>query len=241
MDILFPILVFVIAFLYSSVGHGGASGYLALMALFGVAPESMRSTSLALNVFVAGIAFISYYRAGHFQLKLILPFIAASVPCAFLGALVKINPSVYKIILGIFLLFAVGRLLFVPKAITGSSSAPPLWIALLTGAILGFFSGMIGIGGGIILSPLLILLHWAGMKETAAASAFFILLNSVSGLAALNINGLHFENQMIIWIVMGILGGLAGSYSGSFKIKPVLLRYPLALVLLVASIKLLLV
>lgn len=241
MDFIFPTLIFLIAFLYSSVGHGGASGYLALMALFGVAPESMRSTSLTLNVFVAGIAFFSYYRAGHFQIRLILPFVAASVPFAFLGALVKVNPAFYKITLGIFLLFAVGRLLFVPKAITGESSGPPLWIALLTGGILGFFSGMIGIGGGIILSPLLILLHWAGMKETAAASAFFILLNSVSGLAALNINGLHFENQMILWIAMGIVGGLAGSYSGSFKIRPVLLRYPLALVLLLASIKLLLV
>lgn len=236
-----PFLICLTAFLYSSVGHGGASGYLALMALFGIAPESMRSTSLALNVFVAGIAFFSFYRAGHFHIKLILPFVITSVPCAFLGALVKINPSAYKIILGIFLLFAVGRLLFAPKAITGESSGPPLWIALLTGGILGFFSGMIGIGGGIILSPLLILLHWAGMKETAAASAFFILLNSISGLAALNINGLHFENQMILWVAMGILGGLAGSYSGSFKIRPVLLRYPLALVLLVASIKLLLV
>lgn len=241
MDVLFPILIFLIAFLYSSVGHGGASGYLALMALFGVAPESMRSTSLTLNVFVAGITFISYYRAGHFQLKLILPFVITSVPFAFAGALIRVDPAVYKITLGIFLLFAVGRLLFVPKAITGKPSVPPLWIALLTGSILGFFSGMIGIGGGIILSPLLILLHWAGMKETAAASAFFILLNSISGLSALNISGLHFENQMIVWIVMGILGGLAGSYSGSFKIKPDLLRYPLALVLLIAGIKLLLV
>jgi uncharacterized membrane protein YfcA len=240
-DFLFPALIFLIAFLYSSVGHGGASGYLALMALFEVAPEAMRSTSLTLNVFVAGIAFFSYYRAGHFQFKLILPFVVASVPFAFFGALLKVNTSVYKIMLGVFLLLAVGRLLFVPQAITSKSSGPPLWIALLTGGILGFFSGMIGIGGGIILSPLLILLHWAGMKETAAASAFFILLNSISGLAALNINGLHFENQMILWIIMGILGGLAGSYSGSFKIKPVLLRYPLVLVLLVASIKLLLV
>ncbi len=238
MDYLFLLLLFLIAFLYSSVGHGGGSGYLALMALYSVAPESMRSTSLTLNVFVSGIAFFSYYKAGYFQIKLILPFILTSVPFSFLGALVAINPSAYKIILGIFLLFAVGRILFVPKAIISEPSRPPVWIALLIGSVLGFFSGMIGIGGGIILSPLLILLHWADMKETAAASAFFILLNSISGLFALNLNGLHFEDQMILWIAVGIAGGFAGSYSGSFKMKSMYLKYPLALVLLVASIKL---
>lgn len=236
-----PFLICLVAFLYSSVGHGGASGYLALMALFGIAPESMRATSLTLNVFVAGIAFFSFYRAGYFQFKLILPFIATSVPSAFAGALIKVNPTTYKIILGVFLLFAVGRLLFVPKAIVNNPSKPPVWIALLTGAILGLFSGMIGIGGGIILSPLLILLHWAGMKESAAASAFFILLNSISGLAALDVGGLYFGNHMVLWVAMGIAGGIAGSYSGSFKISTVHLKYPLALVLLIASFKLLLV
>lgn len=238
MDYLFLFLLFLIAFLYSSVGHGGGSGYLALMALYSFAPESIRSTSLALNVFVSGIAFFSYYKAGFFQIKLILPFIITSVPFSFLGALVTINPSAYKIILGIFLLFAVGRILFVPKAIVGKPSRPPVWMALIIGAILGFFSGMIGIGGGIILSPLLILLHWAGLKETAAASAFFILLNSISGLSALNIGGIHFGNHMILWIIIGIAGGIAGSYSGSFKIPSMHLKYPLAMVLLVASIKL---
>jgi len=111
----------------------------------------------------------------------------------------------------------------------------------LIGAFLGFFSGMIGIGGGIILSPLLILLHWAGMKETAAASACFILLNSLSGLTAVRMSGLHFENQMILWVIIAIVGGIAGSYSGSFKVKAVYLKYPLAAVLLMASIKLIFV
>jgi uncharacterized protein len=238
MDYLFLFLLFLIAFLYSSVGHGGGSGYLALMALYGILPEFMKPTALTLNVFVAAIAFFSYYRAGFFRLKLVLPFIISSVPMAFAGALVKINPTAYKIILGVFLLVAIIRILFVPKVLVEQASKPPVWLALIIGAVLGFLSGMIGIGGGIILSPLLLLLHWANMKETAAASAFFILLNSISGLTALKISGFHFQSQMIAWIIVGILGGILGSYSGSFRIKPVYLRFPLALVLLIASLKL---
>ncbi len=238
MDFLFPVLLFLIAFLYSSVGHGGASGYLALMALYGFAPDIIRPTSLTLNIFVAGIAFFSYYKAGFFQIRLILPFIITSVPASFLGALVPINPTVYKIILGIFLLCAAARILFLRKSPGGQLSKPPLWLALIIGGILGFFSGMIGIGGGIILSPVLILLRWANMKEAAAASAFFILLNSVSGLSALNLDGLHYSNYMLYWIAIGIAGAIAGSYSGSFKIATASLRYPLAFVLFIASIKL---
>lgn len=238
MDYLFLFLLFLIAFLYSSVGHGGGSGYLALMALYSFAPESIRSASLALNVFVSGIAFFSYYKAGFFQIKLILPFIITSMPFSFLGALVTINPSAYKIIIGIFLLFAIGRILFVPKAIVGKPSRPPVWIALIIGAILGFFSGMIGIGGGIILSPLLILLHWAGLKETAAVSAFFYTVEFDFRIVGAEHRVLHFGNHMILWIVIGIVGGIAGSYSGSFKIPSMHLKYPLAMALLVASIKL---
>jgi uncharacterized protein len=238
MDYLFLFLLFLIAFLYSSVGHGGGSGYLALMALYGILPEFMKPTALTLNVFVAGIAFFSYYKAGFFRLKLVLPFVISSVPMAFAGALVKVNPTAYKIILGIFLLIAISRILFVPKSLVEEASKPPAWLALLIGAVLGFFSGMIGIGGGIILSPLLLLLHWANMKETAAASAFFILLNSISGLTALKISGFHFQSQLIVWVIVGILGGILGSYSGSFRIKPVYLKFPLAVVLLIASLKL---
>jgi uncharacterized membrane protein YfcA len=238
MDFVFLILLFLIAFLYSSVGHGGGSGYLALMALCGILPEFMKPTALTLNVFVAGIAFLSYYKAGFFRLKLVLPFVISSVPMAFAGALIRINPTSYKIILGIFLLIAISRILIVPKENMGRTSNPPVWLALIIGAVLGFLSGMIGIGGGIILSPLLLLLHWATIKETAAASAFFILLNSISGLTALKISGFHFQNQMIAWVIAGILGGVLGSYSGSFRIKSVYLRYPLAVVLLIASLKL---
>lgn len=239
MEYIFLTTLFVIAFLYSSVGHGGASGYLALMALFGIAPAFMKSTALSLNVFVAGIAFLTYTRAGYFRLKLIVPFLITSIPMAFAGALVRVKPGIYEIILGIFLLFAVARMLFISGAIAEHPSKPPFVLALLIGAILGFFSGMIGIGGGIIFSPLLILFHWANVKESAAASALFILLNSLSGLFALLSGGMNYEPRLILWIAVGVLGGIAGSCYGSFWLKPGKLKYILSAILLMASLKLL--
>jgi uncharacterized membrane protein YfcA len=238
MEYLFLVSVFIIAFLYASVGHGGASGYLAIMALFGIAPIFMKPTALTLNIFVSAIAFFAFFKAGYFRLRLIFPFLIGSIPLAFIGAGFNIDPKVYKLILSIFLLIAIGRMLFVPKSITENSKEPPFLISLLVGAALGFFFGLIGIGGGIILSPLLILMHWANLKESAAASAIFILLNSVSGLFALFQTGLYFEPRIVICISIGILGGLAGSYSGSIKIKSEKLKYLLAGVLLLASIKL---
>jgi uncharacterized protein len=238
MGILFLLLLFIIAFLYSSVGHGGGSGYLALFALFGIAPAFMRSTSLVLNVFVAGIAFIAYYRAGFFRIKLILPFLLTSIPAAYVGALIKIDPKLYKIILGVFLLIAVIRMLFVKGAVGDASRHPSFPVAMLIGAVLGLFSGMIGIGGGIILSPLLILFHWANIKESAAASALFILLNSISGILGLQRTGFAMESHMILWILVGFTGGVLGSYSGSKRLNTIWLKYMLSAVLLMASIKL---
>jgi len=238
MEYLFLFSLFVIAFLYSSVGHGGGTGYLALLALFGIAPVFMKSTALILNVFVSAIAFFSYYKAGFFKWKLILPFLITSIPFAYMGALVKVNPSVYKIILGVFLLIAVARMLFVPRSIREISTKVPFLPALGIGAVLGLFSGMIGIGGGIILSPVLILFHWANVKESAAASALFIFLNSLSGLLGLATGGFSMEPRIAVWIIVGIAGGIAGSWLGSFRLKSDRLKYMLAAVLLVASIKL---
>lgn len=238
MEFVFIALLFLIAFLYSSVGHGGASGYLALMALFSVTPVFMKPTSLTLNIFVSAIAFVAFTRAGYFKLKLVLPFVISSVPMAFLGASYTVRPDVYEIILAVFLLFAVARMLFVAGAITDKPSEPPLMLSLLIGAVLGFFSGMIGIGGGIILSPLLILFHWANVKESAAVSSLFIFLNSVSGMTALLMKGFQYDDRLVVWIVTGILGGIAGSWAGSKKLQQGKLKYILAAVLLMASLKL---
>jgi len=236
--IIFYVMIFLTAMLYSSVGHGGASGYLAIMALFAVTPENMRASALILNLFVAGIAFYAYFKGGYFRAKLLLPFVVLSIPFSFLGARLEINPSVYKIILGIFLLIAIGRMLFTAKH---QGELKPLNIpsALAIGAVLGFFSGLIGIGGGIILSPVLLLLHWANMKETAAVSAAFILLNSAGGILGLATSeGLQPVNGISILIALGIGGSLVGSYFGREKFSTIKLTYVLATVLLFASIKL---
>ncbi|HEX2394749.1 MAG TPA: sulfite exporter TauE/SafE family protein [Bacteroidales bacterium] len=238
MEYLFLALLFIIAFLYSSVGHGGASGYLALMALFDMAHVIMKPSALSLNIFVAGIAFFAFYRAGYFRWRLAWPFLITSVPMAFIGALLPVNGNLYEIILGIFLLIAVARILFSPSALTDKPTLPPIAAAVITGALLGFFSGMTGIGGGIILSPLLILFHWSTVKESAAVSSLFILLNSASGLMATLIDGFRFNPQIILWIGIGISGALAGSYIGSKKLKQGKLKYILAAILFMASVKL---
>jgi uncharacterized membrane protein YfcA len=238
MEYLILLSLFLIAFIYSSVGHGGGTGYLAVLALFGIAPVLMKPTALTLNIFVSGIAFFNYYRAGYFKWKLVFPFLITSVPGAYFGAMTKIDSSTYKIILGVFLLIAIGRMLFVPMAIKENSKNIPFVWALLIGAVLGFFSGMIGIGGGIILSPVIVLMHWANLKESAAASALFILLNSVSGLLAVTGGGIAVDHRILIWIFVGVVGGVFGSHIGSLILKPEKLKFMLAGVLLLASVKL---
>jgi uncharacterized protein len=238
MDYLFLMFLFIIAFLYSSVGHGGGSGYLALMALYSISPDYIRSSALILNVFVSAIAFFGYYKAGYFKLKLILPFIITSIPMAYLGGTFKVNPTAFKFILGVFLLIAVVRIMFMPSQQQGETKAPYLFLSLLIGGVLGFLSGLIGIGGGIILTPLLIIFRWATIKESAAASAIFILLNSISGILALINTHLQIKPHLYSWIIVVIIGGLIGSYSGSVKLQSHKLKYILAIVLVFASFKL---
>lgn len=235
---LFYALMVIVAFLYASVGHGGASGYLALMALFGFLPEVMRPTALLLNILVAGLSFYHYYRKNHFNWQLFWPFAAASIPASFLGGMMEIDPYVYKKILGLFLLLAVARMLWQQKKGEAHFVGVPLASALLIGSLIGFFSGLLGIGGGIILSPVILLLHWANMKQTAAVSALFILVNSIAGLAGLLTGGLVWDERMPWMIGFAFLGGLAGSYYGAAKLHLLGLRYILALVLIIASIKL---
>lgn len=239
MEPLFLLILFVIAFLYASIGHGGASGYLALMAIFGVATVTMKSSAMVLNLFVAGVAFYSYYKGGYFKWKMLFPFILASMPAAFIGAQLSIDPAFYKISLGICLLIAIARMLF---QVNSNENKPPktpnLTVALLIGAAIGLFSGMIGIGGGIILSPILIVFGWANLKQAAALSAAFIWLNSLTGLLGMYTSGIHLSPTILPWILVALTGGFLGSWSGSFKFSEVKLRYILATVLLMASFKL---
>lgn len=241
MEFGFIFLIIVIAFLYASIGHGGASGYLALMAIFSIDPILMRSSALTLNLFVAGISFYAYYRGGFFKFRVLLPFIITSIPMAFLGANIHIDARVYKIILGLFLIIAVARMLIIKPRSKESIKLPPVIPAMAIGAGLGLFSGMIGIGGGIILSPILILSGWANVKQAAAVSAIFIFLNSSAGLMGLASAGFSGNPNIAVWITAAFAGGLMGSLAGSFKISNLRLQYILAFVLILASIKLFIV
>jgi uncharacterized membrane protein YfcA len=237
--VFFYFLLFVVAFLYASVGHGGASGYLALMALFSVAPEVMKPTALLLNIFVSLTAFIHFYRGGHFNLKLFWPFAVASIPMAYAGGLVHVDASIYKKMLGLLLLIPVIRFWFFKHTDTQDKQKANLTISLLIGAVIGFLSGLIGIGGGIILSPVLLLLNWTNQKQTAAISALFILANSLSGLAGQLTNGIQFTTDMYVYVVIAFAGGLCGAYFGAIKFKQAVLQNVLATVLMLAACKLL--
>ena len=234
----FLLLIAIVAFLYASVGHGGASGYLALMVIFGISPVLMKSSALLLNIFVSGIAFIQYYRQGHFKWKILLPFILLSIPLSFIGAKIHIEVRVYKIILAACLMIATLRLLGVFGKNDDAKINDVKFIpAVLIGGVIGFISGMIGIGGGILLSPFLLLLHWADIKKASAVSAAFIFLNSVSGIAGAS-SGQQFSPQIYSWVTAAIIGGTAGAFFGSRKFNHVVLRYILSIVLIFACTKL---
>ena len=237
--ILFYLLLFFVAFFYSSVGHGGASGYLALMALFSISPEVMKPTALLLNLFVSLVSFIQFYRGDHFKFKLFLPFAIASVPMAYLGGLITVDGNIYKKILGLLLLIPIIRFLFFSNIKVDEIRKNNVPLSVLIGAVIGFLSGLIGIGGGIILSPILLLLKWADMKQTAAISASFIFVNSLSGLAGQLSKGIHFSTDMFAYVVVAFIGGVCGAYFGSLKFNQNILKYCLAMVLIVASLKLL--
>jgi len=231
----------IIAFLYAGVGHGGASGYLALMSLFSLAPETMKPTALLLNLFVAGTSFYYYYHGGFFNKKLFLYFAVASIPMAYLGGTINIDASIYKTILGILLIFAVLKMLNVFGKENETIREVRIWQGLLVGGVIGFFSGLIGIGGGIILSPIILLLHWGKMKEAAAVSALFIWVNSAAGLAGQFSKGITLNNQSFLMVGLAVAGGFLGSYYGSKKMSNESVRYMLTIVLIAAAIKLIFV
>jgi len=237
--ILFYFLLFLVAFLYASVGHGGASGYLALMALFSFSPDVMKPTALLLNLFVSSVSFIQFYRAKYFRWKVFLPLVLLSIPMAFIGGLVAVDVPVYKKLLGLFLLIPIARFLFFKNTDPKDMRTPNFYLSLLIGAVVGFLSGLIGIGGGIILSPILLLLKWTDQKQTAAISALFIFVNSVAGLAGQLTKGIHFSGDMLIYVLIAFAGGLCGAWMGSIKFPQTILKNLLAVVLMLAAWKLL--
>ncbi|ETN95994.1 sulfite exporter TauE/SafE family protein [Zhouia amylolytica] len=237
----FLMLLPVISFLYATVGHGGASGYLALMALFSFAPETMKPTALLLNLFVAGIAFYYYYKEGYFNKKLFFSFAFASIPFAFIGGTIDLDPALYKKILGILLIFAILKMLNVFGKERDEIKEVKIWQGLIVGGAIGFFSGLIGIGGGIILSPVILILHWGKMKEAAAVSALFIWVNSAAGLIGQVSTGVTLDFQSFVLVGIAIIGGFLGGYFGSKKLSNNNLRFLLAFVLALASIKLFLI
>ncbi|SEL13381.1 sulfite exporter TauE/SafE family protein [Parapedobacter koreensis] len=234
----FYVLLFAVAFLYSSVGHGGASGYLALMALFGVTPDVMKPTALLLNLFVSLTSFTFYYRGHYFNRKLFVPLAVASVPMAFVGGMMAIQSDIYKRMLGIFLLIPVIRFLFFSDIQVNRTINPKTGWLLFIGAAIGLLSGMLGIGGGVILSPVLLLLAWTDQKQAAAISALFIFVNSLSGLVGQLTQGIQFSTDMVAYVVVAFSGGLLGSYFGAMRFPQRTIKFLLAGVLAVASFKL---
>ncbi|HJR07055.1 MAG TPA: sulfite exporter TauE/SafE family protein [Pyrinomonadaceae bacterium] len=245
-SITLALLILLAATLYSSVGHGGASGYLAAMALFGLAPATMKPTALCLNILVASIATFRFWRAGCFSWPLLWPFAVASVPLAFVGGAITLPTNVYKQIVGVTLLYAAFRLFLFTRAKADSAAATatrnaPLPLAIFFGALIGLLSGLTGVGGGIFLSPLLLLAGWADTRRTAGVSAAFILVNSIAGLLG-NFTSVQALPRAIPYFALAaIVGGLVGSEFGSRRLASVTIRRLLAVVLVVAGVKMIFV
>ncbi len=235
---MFYILLFIVAMLYSSVGHGGASGYLALMAIYAFTPGVMKPTALILNLFVSLTSFIQFYRGEHFKWKIFLPLALASIPLAFAGGLITMEASIYKKVLGSLLFIPVVRFLFFANIPDEQLKKSNFALSILIGSLIGFLSGLIGIGGGIILSPILLLLAWTNQKQTAAISALFIFVNSLSGLAGQLTKGINVSPDMLSYVVVAFAGGLCGAYFGALKFNQNILKNTLAVVLMMAGWKL---
>lgn len=232
------LIVTAIAFLYSSVGFGGATGYLAAMSLFDIPIQTMASTALVLNILVASTAFRNYQQAGHLDRQLLWPFLVTSIPAAFLGGYLKLSDQIYHFLLYTVLAFVAARLLFFnppdPNQ-TQTSHRPSFLVTSLVGWCIGMLSGMVGIGGGIFLSPVIILARWGTSKQAATVAAAFIVLNSVSGLTGRLLgDNFTFGAFGLALLPFGLLAALAGSQLGSRHLSSNLLRRTLGIVILIA-------
>jgi uncharacterized membrane protein YfcA len=230
--------VAVAAILYSSVGHGGASGYLAVMALFGLDPAIMKPAALTMNIFVTTLLLVRLIPAGHFNWRLFTPFIIASIPLAFVGGAVTLDSRIYKIIVGLTLLLAMWRMLVVAED-DDKVRMPSIWTALPVGGVLGFVSGLTGVGGGIFLSPLLLIFHWATIRGSAAIAAAFILVNSIAGIAGYASTTDQWPQGIPVLVVAAVAGAMVGSELCVRRLAPNQLRKALAIVLAIAGIKML--
>ena len=238
--LLIIIAIFIVAVLYSSVGHGGASGYLAVMALLAVPQATTRPSALLLNVFVATVGAIQFYRAGHFAWRTFWPFAVTSIPFAFIGGMITLPTQTYEMVLGAVLVVAAIRLAWNLRS-DAEPNEPNILVALLIGAAIGLLSGLVGVGGGIFLTPVLLLMHWAETKTAAGVSAMFILVNSIAGLAGNYTQLTSLPTNVWFWIVAAIAGGLIGSTLGAQRFDSLTLRRVLAAVLIFAGAKLMLV
>jgi uncharacterized membrane protein YfcA len=233
------ILFFVGAALYSSVGHGGASSYLAVMGLFGFAPAVMKPTALALNILVAGVATLKFYRANLFSWRLFWPFAIASVPAAFIGGAMTLPGRWYKVLVGVVLLYAaVWMFRSAMRPLTSEVRSRPLWAAIVSGAFIGFLSGLTGVGGGIFLSPLLLYAGWAETRGASGVAAPFILVNSIAGLLGHLSSVEQLPPHLPLWAIAAVAGGWIGATYGTGKAPAPVLRQLLSLVLIVAGAKL---
>ncbi len=236
--VILGILIFVAALLYSSVGHGGASGYLAVMALAGLAPGIMKSTALSLNVLVALIATVRFYRAGGFSWPIFLQFAAASIPFAFWGGTLSLPGSLYRPVIGLVLIFSAFQLFRYAQRRNAIDRKPvPPAVAVFCGAGIGLLSGLTGVGGGIFLSPLLLFMGWAGPRESAGVSAAFILANSVAGILGYYSKIQFLPHTILIWAIAAVAGGIIGSGLGSQHFSNMTIRRVLASVIAVAGLK----
>ncbi len=232
-------LFFTAALLYSSVGHAGASAYLAAMALVGVAATTMRPTALVLNLFVASIVVVRFARAGHLPWRSLLPLAAGSVPMAYLGGSIQLPGDVYRPLVAIALLAGAWRLATAPAATDdGDRSGVPLVAGVVTGAAIGLLAGLTGTGGGIFLTPLLVLAAWTGTRDAAGLSGAFILVNSIAGLTGLLAGGVTLPPATPLWVASVVTGGLIGSWVGAERFSILNLRRVLAAVLVLAAAKL---
>jgi uncharacterized protein len=233
------LLIFAAAILYSSVGHGGASGYLAAMALFSIAPSVMRPTALTLNILVAGVGTIRFWRAGLLSWRILWPFAIASVPFAYLGGSIALPTTIYKQVLGIVLFYVAARLFFYRAVDVSALKGVPLPLAVIFGAAIGLLSGLTGVGGGIFLSPLLLFMGWATPRQASGVAAAFILVNSIAGLLAQLPSLQLLPPETLAYAAVAFPGSLIGTQIGTRWTGNLVIRRLLAAVLVIAAYKLL--